>query len=123
MAQFIALVADDSAVCRMMLCTMLEKFDFLVYEAKDGAEAVKISDDITFDFVFMDCDMPVMSGCEAAKIIKSREGRQPPIIAITANDSNENRCGCADVKMDDFIVKPVSIDGLRKILLRFHLTV
>jgi len=58
--------------------------------------------------VLMDCRMPEMDGYDATALIRAREGaRRTPIIALTANDSDDDRQRCVDVGMDAFVAKPL----------------
>jgi CheY-like chemotaxis protein len=61
-----------------------------------------------FDVVLMDCNMPVMDGYAATAQIRALErGRHLPILAMTANDSPEDRDACLRAGMDDYLVKPI----------------
>jgi response regulator NasT len=64
------LIAEDEALIRMDLREMLEEEGHeVVGEARDGAEAVALARETSPDLVFMDIEMPVMNGLEAARII------------------------------------------------------
>jgi CheY-like chemotaxis protein len=64
---------------------------------------------------FMDLIMPELDGIEAVKIIRETD-TTTPIVALTANATTGDRDGCYDVGMNDFITKPISMDGLRKVI-------
>jgi len=116
-----ALNADDAAVLRVLLVEdnlvnrklakrILEKLGCVVDTAENGAEGVRLHADSAYDAVFMDCQMPVMDGFEAAQRIRARSrttGQHLPIIAVTANVLPDDRARCFDSGMDDFIPKPV----------------
>ena len=72
--------------------------------------------------ILMDCQMPELDGYEATAAIRSREtvDRRVPIVAHTANISDEDRGRCVEAGMDDVLVKPISIDHLRTILARWN---
>ena len=59
--------------------------------------------------------MPELDGLEAAKIIRQTD-TVTPIVALTANATTDDRDGCFEAGMNDFITKPVSMDALRKLL-------
>lgn len=69
------------------------------------------------DIVFMDMSMPVMSGIEATRQIRAAEGRQPLIVALTANTFDSDREACLAAGMDDFLSKPVGRADLFRCLL------
>lgn len=74
-----------------------------------------------FDVVFMDVDMPVVNGFEAARAIREREGaaRRTPIVALTASAFPGDADACRDAGMDDFLAKPFSSDELCAVLARW----
>jgi HPt (histidine-containing phosphotransfer) domain-containing protein len=67
-----------------------------------------------FDVILMDMSMPNMDGIESTRRIRAMEGEgsKTPIIAMTANAFADDRQACMEAGMDDFIAKPISIDGL-----------
>jgi signal transduction histidine kinase/CheY-like chemotaxis protein len=103
------LVADDSDINRIIAQHMLEGFGLNVVTAANGQEAVEQLNKNTFDLILMDCEMPIMDGYEASRIIRSMQSRQQrtPIIALTADAFDENRKKCKEAGMDDFLSKPI----------------
>jgi two-component system sensor histidine kinase/response regulator len=73
-----------------------------------------------YDIVLMDMQMPVMSGLEAAQLIR-RQARFAtlPIIAMTANVMQADRQRCYEAGMDDFIAKPIEPDALFHTLVKW----
>ncbi|MCE1225595.1 MAG: ATP-binding protein [Geobacteraceae bacterium] len=111
------LVVDDNNVNRIMLEAMLKKFGARITCVENGQQALDaITGGAVFDLVFMDCLMPVMDGFEATKQIRQWEQktktRRLPIIALTAGVLEGEQQHCADVGMDDFVGKPVSMKTL-----------
>ena len=101
----------------------VEKFNLEI--AFNGLQAVEIvkkkaQKQIFFDFILMDCNMPVMDGFEATTIILEMidNGEVPPlvIIAITANASDIDHKKCFRVGMKEFLSKPYKKEQLMKIL-------
>ena len=125
------LLVEDSPINQMVAREMLVKLGCRVGVASNGQEAVEAFTAGTYDLVFMDCQMPVMDGYEATRIIRGiearesgglpREGgkfRRTPIIALTAHTMQGDRERCLDAGMDDYLSKPFSMAGLTEILKR-----
>lgn len=108
MAGLRVLVAEDNKVNRLVISKFLRGLPIHLEFAADGGEAVGKCRDLDPDLVFMDMSMPVMSGIDATREIRAGGGRQPVIIALTANAFDSDREACLDAGMDGFLSKPVS---------------
>jgi CheY-like chemotaxis protein len=111
--KFRILVAEDNAVNRKVVKKFLDKAGYSCDLAENGVDAVESFGKKEYDFVLMDCQMPIMSGWDAARAIREEEkldggSRRVPICALTANSSVEDRKMCLDAGMDDFITKPLN---------------
>jgi len=116
------LVAEDNPVNQKVALTMLKKFGCTVDLAENGKEAVEKAHAHSYDLIFMDCQMPELSGYEATMKIRllekeTREHRL--IIAMTANAMQTDREVCLQAGMDDYIAKPVSQKELQAILRKY----
>ena len=104
------LVAEDNPINQQVVTIMLENMGCNLHIANNGNDACKLYLENEFDGILMDCQMPVMDGYAATKMIRKierKEGRQRiPIIAVTANASTEDRQNCLDAGVDEFISKP-----------------
>ncbi len=109
----ILLVEDDARNVFTMM-SALEQFDFDFVIAQHGQEAIdKLKANANPDIVLMDMMMPVMDGFEAIKQIREDElWSDIPIIAVTANDKNNEEERCKGLGANDFIAKPINIDIL-----------
>ncbi len=115
------LVADDVLTNRMLTVRILEKRGHLVKAAENGMEAIEALIREDFDLVLMDIQMPVMSGIEAARIIRSCTSRvhchEVPILALTAiADSSFRMTDCLNAGMNGYLVKPIRTDEFIEIV-------
>jgi two-component system sensor histidine kinase/response regulator len=111
------LMVDDSDIVRKVTGRMLEKLGCIIEYATNGSEAVRMCERGQYDLVLMDCQMPIMDGPSAARMIRSRvEASQPHIVAFTANILDENRRTCIEAGMDDFVTKPLDMDDLADLI-------
>jgi len=102
------LIVDDNPVARDLASKIVERLGHEVAAAPDGRQAVDMVVAERFDLVLMDCQMPGMTGYEAAQEIRHREGegRRTPIVAMTAHAMGDERERCLEVGMDDYLSKP-----------------
>ncbi len=113
------LIAEDSEVNRDVLLAMLEDLGLKPDVAENGFEAVELYQKNSYDFVFMDCQMPLLDGYSAARRIRGLEvgsARRVPIVALTANALIGDRQRALDAGMDDYLAKPYRQEELAKIL-------
>lgn len=107
------LVAEDSPVNQEVAKAMLTRLGMETTIASDGKLAVELIYNNPFDIVLMDCQMPVMDGFEATSQIR-KQFSDIPIIALTANATEDDRNHCLNAGMNDFLSKPYSIDQLQQ---------
>jgi len=110
--QFRILHVEDHEANHFLAKKILNRLGHEVSHASNGFEAIRLVEEVHFDVILMDCYMPGMDGFEAAKFIRKIElktKRYTPIIALTADDTEDTRLACKDAGMDDFITKPFKI--------------
>jgi DNA-binding LytR/AlgR family response regulator len=109
------LVVDDEPPARRRLRRMLQELEpeAQVEEAADAEEADRCLDE-TVDLVFMDISMPGESGMELCL----RRSCLPPLVFVTAY--HEHAVEAFEVRALDYLVKPVSLDRLRRAVDRWH---
>ncbi len=112
------LVAEDNQLNQKIIGAMLTKLACVVTMAANGLQAVKLLNETTYDLVLMDMQMPQMDGLNATKIIRSSSSmnRQVPIVALTANATEEHKKACYEAGMQDFLTKPLSMRKLEDII-------
>jgi CheY-like chemotaxis protein len=110
---------DDNETNRLVAVGLLERFGCDVQSVEDGELALERVSRESFDLILMDCQMPVMDGFTATRIIRDREkniGTYTPVVAMTAFSRAEDREACTLAGMDDYLGKPVNADELRTVL-------
>lgn len=101
------LIAEDEALIRMDLREMLEEEGHeVVGEARDGAEAIALAKSLRPDVVFMDINMPNVSGIEAACVIG--EERVAPVVMVTAFSQATYVEQACEAGAMAYVVKPFS---------------
>ncbi len=116
------LVVDDSELNRIVVTRALALEGAVTETVNDGQQALDVlrARSHDFDIVLMDVQMPVMDGLTATKILR----REPllselPIIAFTAGVLHEERLKALDAGVDDFLPKPVDLEEMVAVLLRW----
>lgn len=104
------LLAEDDDINAKVISHFLTQGGHQVTRVADGAQALEQLRQNRFDCVLMDMRMPGLDGLEATRRWRREEHSQwhLPIIALTANASEEDRRRCSEAGMDGFLTKPVS---------------
>ena len=120
------LLAEDNELNAEIAAVQLEEFGMNVERAVDGKNAVEVFRNHpkgTFDVILMDVMMPEMNGYEATKAIRAMndrpDGKNIPIIAMTANSFAEDVQASLDAGMNAHLSKPIVIDEVIKTILRY----
>jgi two-component system chemotaxis response regulator CheY len=122
MSKIKALVVDDSKIMRSQVKRALDQLliaDFEFEEAMDGEDALeKFNDDI--QMLFVDWNMPKMTGVELARAIRDKGHTDIPIIMVTA----EKSMGKVDKALNEgganeYITKPFTADKMSKAISRY----
>jgi len=116
------LLAEDSEINVLFMSTMLKQSGHKIDVVGNGELAYQILCSNHYDIVFMDMHMPIMDGIEATKKWREEEAlsgnnkKKVPIIALTANVSEDDRLRCLNAGMNEFLSKPVSPERLQEVL-------
>jgi CheY-like chemotaxis protein/HPt (histidine-containing phosphotransfer) domain-containing protein len=120
------LLVEDNRVNQDVARRVLESFGIEAQLVADGSEAVAQIRRSVFDLVLMDCQMPVLDGYEATRLVRSWEkevadGRRPrlPIVAMTANALHGDREKCLAAGMDDYLPKPIKREAIAAALAKW----
>ena len=112
------LMVDDEPICRKVTGRLLERLGYQVDVCNDGQQAIEKIAQTEYDLVFMDCNMPVLDGFEATKHLRSK-GFNRPIVALTANTTEEDQGRCSDCGMNQVLGKPATGAKLKRILAEY----
>ncbi len=118
------LLAEDNKINQKVAMLNLNNLGHKVVIANNGIEALEKFENDNFDIIFMDVQMPEMDGVEACKKIREMENKSGsikkiPIIAMTANTSEDERKKYLEAGMDDYISKPFKQKELVEIFKKF----
>jgi CheY-like chemotaxis protein len=112
-----ALAVDDNEDSRKLATLILKREGMVVAQSEDGRQAV---DQITggeFDLVLMDLEMPVMSGLDAIRAIRAlRPPRTVRIVGLSAHADDAARRECLAAGADGYLIKPLRLADLQKLL-------
>jgi signal transduction histidine kinase/ActR/RegA family two-component response regulator len=111
------LLVEDNEANQFVARQLLSRAGLQVTIANNGKEAIEQIQQVQYDLVLMDMQMPVMDGIQATQQIRQLpEGKELPIIAMTAAASEADRDNCLAAGMNDYISKPIiATDLLAKI--------
>ena len=108
------LVADDKATSRELVRTVLERDGYAVFEAGNGAEAVRSAHEVKPDLIILDLHMPELDGFAVIQELRRDAGfAETPIVALTASAMQGDRERALSVGFTGYITKPIGLGTLR----------
>jgi two-component system chemotaxis response regulator CheY len=111
------LIVDDSQTMRRIVINLLKNLGYEEFvEASDGKEAlVKLALDDSLNFVITDWNMPVLSGLELVKAIRSDEKFEDlPVLMVTTRGVKEDIIEALKARVNNYVVKPFTPAILRE---------
>ncbi len=111
------LVVDDSVTMRRIVINSLRNLGYNSYiEAGDGKEALsKLGGDSSINFIITDWNMPVLSGLELVKAIRSDDKISSiPILMVTTRGVKEDIIEALQARVNNYIVKPFTPQILKE---------
>ncbi|MBK7229946.1 MAG: response regulator [Ignavibacteriales bacterium] len=111
------LIVDDSQTMRRIVANSLKNLGYEDFvEAGDGKEALlKLSADDTLNFVITDWNMPVLSGLELIKAIRSDDKMgKIPVLMVTTRGVKDDIIEALKAKVNNYVVKPFTPAILRE---------
>lgn len=114
------LLAEDEPTSQRVASELLGTLGLTVDVAVDGLAAVEMSARNRYDLILMDLQMPGLNGLEATRTIRARPGGDAvPILAMTANTSEQDRERCLAAGMNGHVGKPIEPQRLFETLLKW----
>jgi two-component system chemotaxis response regulator CheY len=110
------LVVDDSATLRRCIVNVLREIGYSnISEASDGGEALQIMKEQPFQLVITDWNMPKIDGVALTTIMRQTENyRDIPVLMVTSRSVAEDILEAVDAGIDGYVVKPFTIEVMRR---------
>jgi two-component system, sensor histidine kinase and response regulator len=114
------MVVEDNPINMKLIETLLSKYGIVIDKARNGKEAVEmLKQNCSYNIIFMDMQMPEMNGIDATRVIRRDICKDTPIIALSAAVLQEDRISATNAGMNDFLEKPVNVERLKEVLLKY----
>ena len=111
------LVAEDNLINQKVAQSIFKNIGYEIEIAKNGVEAVELVEKQKFDVLFMDLLMPEMDGYQAAEEIRAA-GHILPIVAMSADETDEARKAAFEAGMNDYLTKPTRVESIKHLLIK-----
>ena len=109
----VLVVEDEQDIAGLIKHTLERAGDTEAHIVGSGDAALKSVSDLPPDLIILDLNLPVVSGVEVCRILRSRaDGRHVPIIMLTARTSEDDRVTGLELGADDYVTKPFSLREL-----------
>ncbi len=105
------LVVDDEEFILELFETAFSSKGYCVFTTMDPSEALKLFDEENIKVVFMDINMPVMSGLDLCREIRRRD-TEAQLIAVTGSPTTSDRLQCMEAGFNSFYTKPIALNDL-----------
>jgi len=113
------LIVDDHKINQKVMQYYIKISGFQCDLANDGSSAIKAALENQYSIIFMDIRMPIIDGIEATKIIRANSINNPVIIGVTAHIYDKTIEKCLKAGMNDYILKPVTLQMVNKTFLKW----
>ena len=115
------LVVDDNHVNQLVATKMLEALGYACETVDSGQECMAALSQEDYTLVFMDVEMPGLTGPEVTEQIRAKKGRNSavPIIGLTAATSAADNRRCLNSGMNTVVTKPFRREDIAKVLARY----
>ena len=112
------LIAEDNLINQKVIQILFKNLGYEVDIVNNGLKVLEQIRNKDYDVIFMDVMMPEMDGWEATRALREK-GYKFPVVAITADVSDETRKKAKEEGLNGFITKPIKIDDIKRALIRF----
>ncbi|NET70090.1 MAG: response regulator [Sphaerospermopsis sp. SIO1G2] len=114
------LVAEDNQVNQKVIKNQLKRIGYDCDIVENGQVAINKLQKESYNLILMDCQMPILDGYDATKIIRHQEANQNIIIiALSASAMTDDKQKCLNAGMNDYLSKPCSIDELQTMIIKW----
>ena len=104
------LIAEDEGKLREVLCDYFRSKGDIPVEAENGAKALALAEEETFDAVLLDIMMPELDGLSVCRCLRRKQ--EVPIIFLTALSAEEDKLLGYELGADDYVTKPFTLSVL-----------
>jgi len=108
---------EDNLINQKVAQSIFKNIGYEIEIAKNGLEAVELMEKQRFDVIFMDLLMPVMDGYQAAERIREA-GHTLPIVAMSADETDETRKAAFEAGMNEYLMKPARVERIKQLLIK-----
>jgi len=112
------LLVEDNLVIQKIEGALIRRLGYNVTIAETGERALTLANQQAFSLILMDMELPGINGIETTKRLRTM-GIQTPIVAITGNNSDEDKAACRQAGMNGFLNKPIKSEQLEAVIDRF----
>jgi two-component system cell cycle response regulator DivK len=102
------LVVEDNPLNMELVVEILEARGFIVHEAVNGEDALKMTEIEDYDLILMDIELPGLDGVEVTRILKSKN-RNIPVVALTSYAMKGDRERFLSAGFNEYLSKPLDI--------------
>jgi DNA-binding response OmpR family regulator len=100
------LICEDNPMAMRTLAVILEREGFAADMAEDGNVAIELLQRNDYDLLVVDIHLPYRSGLELVKFVRSDQGKETPVIILTAFSDHQMQRQAGELGINDYIVKP-----------------
>jgi DNA-binding response OmpR family regulator len=110
------LICEDNPMAMKTLSVVLEREGFVADVADDGNVGIEMLQKNDYDLLVIDIHLPYRSGLELIKFVRSEQGKDTPVIILSAFSDNQMQRQAGELGISDYIVKPFNpVDLVAKI--------